>query len=59
MSAAATAAMITCLEEDRRRRQNIEPAVSLFDIMEVPWAMPVILLIEILGAAFLIWSVVK
>lgn len=59
MSAAATAAMIVCLEEDRRRRQDIEPAVSLFDLMEVPWAMPVILFIEILGAALLIWSVVK
>lgn len=59
MSAAATAAMIVCLEEDRRRRQNIEPAVSLFDIIEVPWAMPVILFIEILGAALLVWSVVK
>lgn len=59
MSAAATAAMIVCWDEERRRRQDIEPAVSLLDLIEVPWAMPLILLIEILFAAFLVWSVVK
>lgn len=59
MSAATTAAMIVCIEQDRQRRQDVEPAVSLFDIVEVPWVMPLILFIEILGAALLIWGVVK
>ena len=56
MSAAAIAAMAVCIEEDRRRRDpNYEPLVSMYDVMSVPWAGPVLLIISIAFCAAMLW----
>lgn len=56
MSAAAIAAMTVCIEEDRRRRDpNYEPLVSMYDVMNVPWAGPALLIISIAFCAAMLW----
>lgn len=56
MSAANIAAMYVCLEEDRRRKDpDYRPLCSVGDLVDVPWAMPLLLIIELIWAAAMIY----
>lgn len=60
MSAASIAAMYVCIEEDKRRRDpDYRPLCSVGDLMDVPWAMPLLLIIELVWAAAMIYMVYK
>lgn len=60
MSAASTAAMFVCIEEDRRRRDpDYRPLCTVGDLMDVPWAMPLLLIIELVWAAAMIYISVR
>lgn len=61
VSAASIAAMVACLEEDRRRRMDPDytPLLSVGTLMDVPWAMPLICFVMLVWSAAMIWMVVS